>query len=117
MSYATKQEAQKRGEIGLAFIKKDRLHGRGWRIKVWENLGWHVAWTKGSAEVYEGRRIIGYSYSCLISDEPNKPGSGSSEWSTHAGSFSTPLQAYLHEVAAVRKYFSRVNSVLLSLNS
>ena len=42
----TKKEAQK---VGLSVGKK---LGQAWRIHIWENLGWHVAWVRGAVNLH-----------------------------------------------------------------
>lgn len=45
----TKKEAETRGNALL-----NRMHGIGWKLRVWENMGWHFAVGNGSIDLSEG---------------------------------------------------------------
>lgn len=52
MSYRTESEAKAAGEKLLAKMKAE-----GWRLDVWENLGWHIRvfnWPVSVSESYDG---------------------------------------------------------------
>jgi hypothetical protein len=59
---------------------KKTLKGKGWKMSVWNNLGWHVHWTLGrltlTVSFFRGET----KYSTLISDVKEEPGSGASHW-------------------------------------
>jgi hypothetical protein len=59
---------------------KKRMKGRGWKIRVWDNIGWHFAVQNGPLNVHQ----CGDKYSCLLGDGV----SGCGLWhSAHDGCF------------------------------
>ena len=62
----TKQQAEQAGKV-----LKSKL-GPGWKIRVWENFGWHVCASaaNGHISVYDG----GDGYSCLMSHDTKHAG-------------------------------------------
>jgi hypothetical protein len=71
-----------------------------WALKVWENIGWHCAIVCGPAYIWPCGED---TYSCLISGDPDKAGSGEACWSSHE-SGNTPEEALQKEIASFRKY-------------
>lgn len=75
--------------------KLARTMGRGWKPKVWENLGWHASASDaaGVVRVYTvfSRGAGGpMKYHCLVGEN----GSGRAEWTPSTGrSFTDPLKA------------------------
>lgn len=58
--------------ISAAKVCSGRLPGE-WKLRVWNNLGWHWALTHGVVEV---RPDISYGYTAEILIEPNQVGYG-----------------------------------------
>lgn len=76
MNFNSEREAQAFGRK----IKK-KLKGKGWKIRVWENLGWHVAWHLGRVSLYPSQYSDGpVKYHTLISDNDDSLGSGACMW-------------------------------------
>ena len=72
----TKQEATKEGKALLA-----RMKGSGWKVRVWENLGWRCSVYNGPIEVYVGFYNDEVEFSCLMGDMlEDDPGMGSMLW-------------------------------------
>ena len=71
MGYATKAKALKDGH---SLIKK--MKTSGWKLRVWENMGWHYSIRKGAisiSPVYYGRSYMALmSSSTLDARDPNK---------------------------------------------
>jgi hypothetical protein len=61
-----------------------RMKGAGWRLSVWENLGWHYAVYSGAITVHPSRHGGRTTYSALMSSElpleGSHPGGGSMLW-------------------------------------
>jgi hypothetical protein len=79
-SYATRAEAQAAGRA-----VKERLAGRGWKVRVWENLGWHWAVHKGPLQIYpaayrSGRGLLTTLCSATWPDPGDRPLGGSGCW-------------------------------------
>ncbi len=53
----TKHEATENGKKLLA-----RMTGRGWKLRVWENLGWHYSVVNGDLGIYPGEYTGYYSF-------------------------------------------------------
>lgn len=65
MSYKTEAEAKSAGEKLLA-----RMKGDGWRLRVWENLGWHISvinWPIAVNEIVLKKKIL---YYVSMTDDP-----------------------------------------------
>lgn len=75
MNYRTRREATVAGKKLLA-----RMRGEGWKLRVWENLGWHISVSSGPISVYEYVGLSGNRYHALVSDEPNTAGWGAPFW-------------------------------------
>ncbi len=59
----TKQEATREGKALLA-----RMKGSGWKLRVFEDLGWRCSVYNGPIEVYVGFCNGGVEFSCLMGD-------------------------------------------------
>ncbi len=74
----TKEQATREGKKLLKLMKT-----KGWKLDVWENLGWHYCIYKGRFTVY-GERYYNSKhvmYSCLLSDTFKYNRCGSMLWS------------------------------------
>lgn len=59
---------------------------KGWKIEVWENLGWHFCLRNYRLSLYESRYgAKPPQYSCLLASNDRAPGSGSCLWSPQQG--------------------------------
>lgn len=104
----TKEQAE---SIGRDMLKQ---LGEGWKISVFQNLGWHVNAYKGTIHVSAARsgpELI--TYFCLISDRNGDHSTGSSVWSgnNHAD-FDNPVDAVIYEVQKAMKVVRGLNSIL-----
>lgn len=68
MRFATKKKAEK---FGKEILKK--LKGK-WRMRVWENIGWHADWSHGRITLHAINLGSGPQFSCLISDSDEHSG-------------------------------------------
>jgi hypothetical protein len=78
--------------------------GKGWRLRVWENLGWHFNLQRGYASISES---FGGEYYCLITDDPSHLGSGCGAWHDPGGSCKTPWKAFEHAANSVLTYVAQ----------
>lgn len=97
MSYETKTEAQEAGKALLA-----RMKGTGWKLDVWENLGWQCSVRNGPVQIHDHRG----EYSCLVSDDLKDPAGGNGEWTTNFSS-KDPNKAAAHEIRSARRHLNR----------
>lgn len=72
----TKEEAEKKGREMLAMMNTG-----GWKLEVWENLGWHCALRNGYVNISHSNYGDGDSYLALVNDR----GSGSHDSFVNAG--------------------------------
>lgn len=58
-----------------------RMKGQGWKLEVWENLGWHYRVYAGPLSVSEKRdRSPEFRYSAMMSERPDDHIGGSYAW-------------------------------------
>lgn len=79
MWWGTPRESQEKAkaiEAGRALLK--RMRGRGWKLRVWQNLGWHHSVERGPLTVYPLTGRAGYH--ALLSDNPEGTHSGAMAW-------------------------------------
>ena len=98
MIYETKAEAQKAGK---ALLK--RMKGKGWKLDVWDNLGWHCEVRNGPIEVCDS---YGNGYMALMSDNLRSSSGGNVQWTT-TFSHKDPNKAAAHEIRSARKFLNR----------
>jgi hypothetical protein len=103
----TEQEARREGRKLLK-----RMKGKGWKLRVWENLGWHFCVWNGPAAVYPS---INGKFHCLLADHDCKgTGAGHGEWTT-TESFADPNKAVACELASaesvVQKYIKALKYI------
>ncbi|MBD3405073.1 MAG: hypothetical protein GF411_02920 [Candidatus Lokiarchaeota archaeon] len=67
MSISTRAEATKKAEA-----LKSRLQGQGWKIRVWENIGWHYSIENTHCNLTVSEFIGKFGVS--LSDERGYPG-------------------------------------------
>jgi hypothetical protein len=96
----TKAQAEKAGKKLLK-----RLKGKGWKLRVWENIGWHYSARNGPINVYESHTEG--MYSCLLSDRLDDPIGGSALWTTEFRN-KDPNKVVAHEVKAARKQLNEI---------
>jgi hypothetical protein len=99
----TKIEATKAGKVLLKKL------GKGWRLRVWENHGWHYSATRGPIAVH----THGAEYFALIDSDPKCAGGGLAAWSTcDDRTYRDPRLAVKKAIAPVIKYVAQLNEVV-----
>lgn len=73
--------------------------GRGWKARVWENLGWHYAAERGTLTVYPTSGV----YYCLLSDCVGASGCGALIWTESAAYYKDPVKAVRRQLRVARK--------------
>jgi len=102
MSFGNQMAAQEAGHTMLHLLK-----GKGWKGRVWENIGWHVAAYNGPIHVMMNVYNSGPpTYSCLVSDSLSDSIGGNGEWTTKFTS-EDPNEAVAHEVASAREHINK----------
>jgi len=94
----TKKEAEKAGQEMLAKMKDPN-----WKLRVWENLGWHC-------EIQNGPLSVSYcpnsnnQYLILMSDDPLRCGTGAGIWTLRGkSSFKDPIVGLKKQIKEARK--------------
>jgi hypothetical protein len=99
----TKREAV---EAGRALIRK--LKGKGWKLRVWKNIGWQFYAYNGPISVH-GK----VEYWAVVSNNPDHAGGGWSIWDDpNLKQYSDPNKAVRRAMKFVREYFNRVKAVV-----
>lgn len=110
---STKAQAQADGEYLLS-----KLVGKGWKLRVWENLNWHFEVSNGALTVHGGATgIFGGrgQYWCLLSSDPkNLPGAWHTPW-TDTRRFDDPNDAVEYQIHVARKYVDSLDAIVLGL--
>lgn len=87
-----------------------RMHGKGWKLRVWENAGWWYAVENGALSIsptgleYEGR----CRYSTLLGRDGL---SGEMFW-TENKSYTDPNAAVRRQIKIARKFISEITAVV-----
>lgn len=56
----TREEAWRIGQ------KVAKQLGQDWKVRIWENVGWHVTWTKGAITVHYEEGATNQHFWCLV---------------------------------------------------
>jgi len=99
----TKEQAEQRGNLLF-----NKMRGEGWKLRVWENFGWHYSVYNGAINVHVatlGAAPDGSedTFSCLMGMDRDKERSGGHpEWTTHFSSV-YPIEVILDQIREARK--------------
>ena len=85
------------GKTVLGMLKKKK----GWKIRVWENLGWHVQLQKGGMNLHIHDYGNGLEFHTLLSRERGGSG-GNPDWTKNFHS-KDPNIAIAHQLRLARK--------------
>ena len=98
------QQARRMAKKALSQISDKR----GWKVRIWENMGWHVALEKQGLKLYVkkayGERRL--HYSTLLSADPTS-GGGDPEFTLYQ-TFSSPQAAIDAQMRVARKHLARM---------
>lgn len=84
--------------------RKVMYNPKGWKIRVWENAGWHSSLERGGLQLYIHTYTFDDrpSYSVLFSR--NNSGGGEVFWGLGNKSFRDPNKAVLEQLRQARKF-------------
>ena len=103
-NFNTEQRARDRGMKLL-----ERLHGTGWALRVWENLGWHYAASNGTVNVHPSGND---KFFCLIGSAQH-PTAGLGVWTKDGDkSTSDPNEAVRRSLKLARGVVDDLNETL-----
>ncbi len=83
--------------------------GKGWKIKVWGNLGWQYHVEKGCISVMPSGSDS-EEYWCLISDNIKDASFGTSAFN-YSFQDKDPQKVVLEGVKIVKKYFNKISTI------
>lgn len=91
-----------------------RFRGKGWILRVWKNMGWHVAFHNKGLNVHTSRPAFGRTiFYALLSDEGTRMCSGGlAAWSPGHKHYSNPNKAAQAATAAARAYVNHLNTAV-----
>lgn len=98
-------------ERGAQALRR-KLKGKGWKIKLWENMGWHYCLQLGPLRV-DRDRSDGF-YSVLMGEKQEDNVGGSYLWLVRAG-FLDPNCAVTMQIRKARKTVDRLNALVNSV--
>lgn len=78
--------------------------GRGWKVRVWENMGWHWSVFNGPVSVYSG-------YWAMISSDIHNATYGSGAWSVDTVYRNDPRAAVAHAAIPMFRHMAKVKAV------
>lgn len=91
----TKEQATKKGK---ALLK--RMVGDGWKLRVWENLGWHFSVSLLNLTIFDD---CGNDYSAFLTTDESHRGSGEMFWSP-GKSFADPNKAVKYQLKIAQDF-------------
>jgi len=95
--------ARRHGEALL-----EQMKGTGWKLEVWENLGWHYCVVNGTLYIYAHEYMDGISYTSLMGDGKH-PHAGLPVWTDDYHS-KDPNKVVEHQLAFAQKYMDHINA-------
>lgn len=100
--------------LGKRLLKQ--MKDKGWKLHIWENLGWHYCITNGPLSIYgdeHGTVDEKDGFSILMCDEPDRAHAGSMLWSLGEGRHSKiPRVILKRQVDEARK---RLNVIIAAV--
>jgi len=99
----TKAGAEKEGK---ALLK--RMKGKGWKLKVWENIGWWYRVHNGPVAVYPTTKD---RFFCLLNDNVKVACGGLATWTDDFRS-KDPNRAVSHQVKFAREVLDRMEKAV-----
>lgn len=96
----TKREAERAGNKLLKMMK-----GKGWKLRVWENIGWHYEAYNPPLSVYSSHvtRNGNQHYHCLMSCDLKEAHFGAGIWSTRGQTSKNPNVVVRKQIKKARE--------------
>lgn len=92
----------------------NKLHGKGWKPRVWENMGWHYEAISGPVQVYPSSDGSNRFW-CMVSSDPKRGGGGAGFWTPQRTKyFKDPNRAVKDAMKDVYAFVERVNQVVVA---
>lgn len=88
-----------------------KMQGKGWKLEVWENLGWHFGVRNGALSVI----VSGDRYSTLMSDEADGVG-GAPIWFVRRW-FRDPNAAVRAQLRVCREFLKRCDTLVSAVEA
>jgi len=104
----TKQQAEKGAKALLAKMKT-----KGWKSRVWENLGWHYSIFNEHLEIYPVTCDGGEYHAMLATCK--SPAGGSPAFWHEGGTFKDPNAAATAAVKRARRFVNDVQEVVATM--
>lgn len=98
----TETEARARGADMMRQLK-----GTGWKLDVWDNLGWHCAAYNKFISVHE----YNGKYSAMLTIDPDKRGCGETYW-TDSRHFDDPQEAVKWQMKIATAYLRKMRNAI-----
>jgi len=92
--FFSKEKAEAEGNALLA-----RMKGRGWKLRVWQNFGWHYSIYNGSMNVHPTQNSCLERYYTLLGDNKHKH-AGCVFWSMNGKTYKDPNDAVEEQLNA-----------------
>lgn len=103
MSFYTKHEATKAAKAAI-----ERMETKGWKKRVWENLGWHA---KIQSTFISIMVESDGTFWALATAEHKNLGAGELYWSDHY-TRRDPNKVALHQLRLMEEYADKISSVV-----
>jgi hypothetical protein len=87
------------------------MKGKGWKLRVWENLGWHYSIYAGALSIHVNHYLRRVRYSSLMADRASEHIYGSSLW-TDNESYGDPNRAARAAVQLAEGVMANLTKVL-----
>jgi hypothetical protein len=108
MDFDTKREATEAGKVAKTEVEKE--FGKGWAVRVWENIGWHFCLKKWPISVYKDIYVDGPpTWWALVGEDGN---SGLAMWTPDDVTYDEPGPAIKAAVVATHECLNGLISVV-----
>lgn len=106
MNYNSKADATKAAKKVLKLME-----GKGWKINVWENMGWHFMVGSGPVSVHASENRSGKTQYCsMVNSEPGCFGPGLAMWTETGMRYYDPNCAARVAVINMLKVMDRLDA-------
>lgn len=110
-SYNTKAAAK-----SAAYRLKKKLYGYGWKVEVWESLGWHFTLRLGNLSLIEDISAFDGSKTYWTLLSATHPGAGDPDWNIDE-IFTSPNEAVMNQLDLASKDISEKKKVVDQIKS
>lgn len=120
-TFDTEQEARLEGEKLL-----NMMHGEGWTLRVWENMGWCYSVENDGVSVHSPYYKNGNKYYSVLLSARGNNGCGDMFWTPNSNpryndpdykEFTDPNEAVRHQLQIARRFVNNVENVVSNLEN